>query len=114
MQLLPHRVQFRVEDRDHLIEGREQQLEDDGRRIEVILLELGCTLDEMPPSLVERRGVSLPDGHDAPPNAQEVDLDDRSGRLGDPRHDTHPVLTNRHPGNLTEAQRPQDLGGVET
>jgi hypothetical protein len=43
-----------------------------------------------------------------------VDLDDRSGRLREPRHDTHPVLTNRHPGNLTEAQRPQDLGGVET
>src|SRR5262249_38596402 len=97
-----------------LIEGRKQQLEDDGRRIEVILLELGRTLDEMSSSLVERRGVSLPDGHDAPPNAQEMDLDDRSGRLGELRHDTHPVLTNRHPGNLTEAQRPQDLTSVET
>src|SRR5215831_7796992 len=114
MQLLTHSVQFRVEDRDQLIEGREEQLDDDGRRIEVILLELGRTLDEMPPSLVERRGVSLPDGHDAPPNAQEVDLDDRSGRLGEPRHDTHPALTNRHPRNLTEVQRPQDLGSVET
>jgi hypothetical protein len=80
MQLLLHSMQFRVEDRDHLIEGREQQLGDDGRRIEVILLELGRTLDEMLPSLVERRGVTLPDGHDASPNAQEVDLADRSGR----------------------------------
>ena len=37
-----------------------------------------------------------------------------AGRLGEPRHDTHAMLTNRHPGNLTEGQRPQDLGVVET
>jgi len=32
----------------------------------------------MPPSLVERGGVSVPDGHDPPPSAQDVGFDDLS------------------------------------
>jgi hypothetical protein len=38
------------------METREQQLENDGSRMEVILLKVACTIDEMPPRLVECRG----------------------------------------------------------
>jgi hypothetical protein len=114
MQLFLHRLQPSVEDRDHLIDGGEKELEHDGRRMEVILLELCRAINEMPPSLLERGGVSVPDSHNPPPSAQEVGLDDISRRFGQPRHHPQPVLANRHPGDLAEAQRPRDVGGVET
>jgi hypothetical protein len=79
-----------------MIEGGEKELEHDGGRIEVTR---------------RARGVSVPDGHDPPPSAQEVGLDDLSRRFGQPRHHPKPVLTNRHPRDLAEAQRPGDVGG---
>src|SRR5262249_61063468 len=73
-QLLAYLVNCRVEPADRLIEGPEQQLQDDGRCLKTTLVQLGCAVGEMRPGLFEGRGIAAPDGYDATRRAQDVDL----------------------------------------